>query len=699
MNYNVKALLRYLFLIPFLLFLFVWVYVLLIEMDSFQISIFDYGVAYNLVWREAFGVSSLPSSVGYLPYLYSTKLISFVLVPYVFLFPSIYDLLVMQVIVIALPSIILYLFSMKLTNKVSISLTMEILWLLYYPNSAVINYPFHYQTIFPLFYLCGFILFYLKRLRLSLISFSFASITNLLAPFIIVFTIFTLFLQIKKMKSHYSDISSKTFILFSTGVIIVAFSIVLLNLYTGGLNLFREEAVPSTSTSQNLPLFDMLLNKFLYLSGFPGFLYILFMIFPLIFSIFLESEFILASIPSILYYLVGYSGGYLRYFYPMQYSVWISPIVFLSFIFLIKRIQDGDFAQGLELLKRFKIKMHIQKLSRNKVNAVLIVGALLINVGLFAVYSPIGPLNQFLKESPNANPPANGGYGLYNNLTITSYDKNLLKMESLVPQNATVLSQFNMPQFSNRYYFTFPGQYDPAQPIDYAINDPSNAFWFTTSVDDTGSNFYNLNMMQLSNMFLENNSYGVYAQSEGAILSRHNYTGNPVFYVPLNESIPLEPNKAGQSSSRETLMIPGIYNINVTLVNSSNSSLYLGGLDLGNLKGGKLNTTLNVALYSYSFFYVDGTNCSGSVSINQIGYASNIITNLVNSTPVKHKKIDSNYANPPLTTINLLHIITKSCSYTSVFNLPSIGIDSNILEIQAMIFTYLPQTKLYGIRL
>jgi uncharacterized membrane protein len=45
------------FLLPVALFLVIWSYVLIIEMNSFQIGIFDYGVAYNLLWREAFGVA------------------------------------------------------------------------------------------------------------------------------------------------------------------------------------------------------------------------------------------------------------------------------------------------------------------------------------------------------------------------------------------------------------------------------------------------------------------------------------------------------------------------------------------------------------------------------------------------------------------------------------------------------------------
>ena len=211
---------RFLFLVPVLVFSFVWVHILIVEMNSFNIDIFDYGVAYNLVWKEAFGVHALPSAVGYLPYIIPSKLISFVLVPYVRLFPSIYDLLIMQVVVIALPSVILYLLSMKLTNnKISISLAVEIMWLLYYPNSALIDYPFHYQTIFPLFYILSFLLFYLKRFKLSFVSLFLASITSLIAPIILIFTIPTFYILKQKMKDHYQETNSRFFYCFYAGAI------------------------------------------------------------------------------------------------------------------------------------------------------------------------------------------------------------------------------------------------------------------------------------------------------------------------------------------------------------------------------------------------------------------------------------------------------------------------------------------------
>lgn len=683
---------RFLFLVPVLVFSFVWVHILIVEMNSFNIDIFDYGVAYNLVWKEAFGVHALPSAVGYLPYIIPSKLISFVLVPYVRLFPSIYDLLIMQVVVIALPSVILYLLSMKLTNnKISISLAVEIMWLLYYPNSALIDYPFHYQTIFPLFYILSFLLFYLKRFKLSFVSLFLASITSLIAPIILIFTIPTFYILKQKMKDHYQETNSRFFYCFYAGIIAVSLFILLLNLHYGGVGLFKGEAIPPTSSASKLPIYTTLWDKFLHISGYPGFLYILFMIFPLLFSIFLEYEFIFASIPAMAYYLVGYSGGYLRYFYPMQYSVLISPMAFLSFIFLIAWLYNKNprsSSRSWQIFIRFIKKT---KLSRKKTITAVIAIALVANAGLFVVYSPIGPLNQFLTLCPNASPPSNGGYGLYQDLHVTAYDKNLLKMEGLVPPSGSVLSQFNMPQFVDRYYFTYPGQYNPAKPIDYAINDPQNCYTFITPTDDTGPNFYNYNMLQLSNMFLQNSTYGVYAQSEGAILFKHGYTGKPVFFVPVNTSIKIDTGANGVISSGTFLLSPGTYNLSALLNSPSNSTLYLNGMDIGNFNGKELKTTLTIPFYEEAKFSLSSNHNSGIVDLRQIAPAITVNLDKAQSPPSNFHEFKSNYSYISPIIVNDIHLNTKSFSYFYMINLTTyedglkstkdIGNDSRIFSL------------------
>lgn len=610
------------FLLPVALFLVIWSYVLIIEMNSFQIGIFDYGVAYNLLWREAFGVASYHSPAGYLPYFEPIKMISFLLIPYMLLFPSIYNLLILQVIVFAVPAVILYFLSMHLTKSKKISLIVEIVWLLYYPNSAAISYPFHYQTLFPLFYLLGFLLLYVKKVKIASIPFAISALTNLLAPFILILTIPTIFLLNLERKHHNDEFKRSSLLFLSLTVLSVSLIILVFNLFMGGTSIYTGQMIPRASSSANLPLLDALWMKFVNVSGYYGFLYILFMVFPLAFSLLIEWRFIIPAIPAMAYYLVGYSGGYLRFFYPMQYSVWLSPIVFLSFVLFIKHVQNTNFDSKIVkgkssfLINKIKIRKH-------SIILALLASVLIINAGLFSLYSPIGPFNQFLKEYPNAAPPSNGGYGLYKNFGVTNYDANLLKLEALVPANATVLSQFNMPQFSNRYYFTYPGQYNPADPIDYAINDPLSFYAFTTPVYDTNP-YYNYNMMELSNMMLMNSSYGVYGQSMGAILFKLGYKGMPDFFVPLNYELLTNKINNTEFKAPSELFSPGMYNISLNYPGSSSVSLYFGPTLISIFNNTNKNNSIQIPEYVCSSLTAVGNISSLAIQIKQTSPAVHI---------------------------------------------------------------------------
>ena len=659
---------RIMFIFPVLIFSITWIYVLVVQMETFQIGIFDYGVAYNLVWREAHSMASLPSEVGYLPYFESTKLISFILVPYFLIFPSVYNLLVMQVLVFVLTSVVLYFFSIRLTKKVGISLMVEIIWLLYYPNSAAISYPFHFMTFFPLFYTMGFLFLEMRQKSLSLLSFFLASITSLIAPIILIFTIPILHFRYQKIMTQQNEKNKTEPIIFILVILLISAFVLILNYILGGLTLFKGEVIPTTSSSYSTPLLVSLYDKFVNISGFPGFLYILFMTFPLLFSIFLEWRFSFAALPSMLYYLVGYSGGFLRYFYPMQYSVLISPIIFISFVYFIMTIQNGEKRRWIlhknvirRIAKRYKAK-------GSNIVCALLVSSFIMNAGLFAVYSPIGPLNQFLKLSPNANPPSNGGYGIYGNLSTSSYDLSLLKMESLVPTNATVLSQFNMPQFSDRYYFTYPGQYNPSYPIDYAINDPANMYFFTTAVRDTGLKFYNFNMLSLSNMFLQNSSYGIYGQSMGALLFKLNYSGAPLFYAPLNFNLSFQKNNY-EGTVNNLLLYPGTFKVKLTQYTGTNMTLYLGATKVFTFNQTDLNTSLFVPFYSIDSLRMVGAFHNATISFLQVKPATDVEEFPVLPSPVIFHNFSANNSHFRPVVANLINFNNSTFSYVMEINL------------------------------
>ncbi|MEM3192514.1 MAG: DUF2079 domain-containing protein [Candidatus Parvarchaeota archaeon] len=659
----------------------IWSFFLINQMDTFNIGIFDYGVAYNLLWKEAFLVPSYTSQVGYLPFYNPTKLISFILVPYMRVFPVAYNLLILQSTVIALSGFALFFLTRFLTKNSFYAIMVQLIWLLYYPNSAAIGYPFHYMTLFAVFYIFGFYFLLKGKLIIGSILFILSALTNLLAPLILIFSL-PLFISTIKHFPVQSAHSNKTVNAFVIILMLTAVSVLLLNFFHAGPAIFTGNINPTTSHSS---IISVLVSRIVGERGISGLEYILFMTFPLLFSVFIDYKFTIAAVPPIIYYWIGYPR-LIRFFYPGQYSSLLAPILFISFAFFLVRI--ASFKQFIRD-NRSKVR-HKLNFKPDKKIKVILLSVLVINISLFSIYSPIGPLNQFMHSDFNENPPANGGYGWYDNLTVSNYDRNLLEMMSLVPQNSSVLADFEMPQFANRYYFTYPGQYNPSVPIDFAINNPRSQF-FTVAVDDTGPNFYDYNMFQLSNMFLQNSSYGVYAQSEGAILFKLNYSGPPIFYVPLKLNLTLSRIHEAYYSTPTELLSPGIYRISMTSNTSMSGFISMGYVRLDNINGSTYSSTLYIPLYCYTNFTVNGNIRTKDISLTQIKPASHVDINKKINSPTTYHTFLANYSYFQPLVKKGLDINPDSFSYIYMINLTTyedglttpraIGNDSQIFSI------------------
>jgi len=653
-------------LLPVLIYSVVWSYFLIIQMDTFNVGMFDYGVAYNLLWKEAFNIPSYPSSVGYLPYMIATKLISFVLVPYMRLFPSTYNLLILQSIVIALPGLGLYFITKHITHKASLGLFVEMVWMLYYPNAGANGYPFHYITLFPLFYIFGFFFLIKNKVIYALIFFSLAAITDLLSPVILLFSIPMLVYSHMRFYKQYKLRNNTVMLFFIAAIVVVSSIILYVNYFISGIGLYSVHVgLPSSHLSFISRVLDELRMHFT-----NNFLYIVFMALPLLFSIILVNyRYFIATIPALLFYLLGGESFYFRFYYPGQHSSLISPILFIAFSIFLYKISTHS--RNIFKIPGRTVAKTIS--SHKKSMIVILITILLLNAGLFAIYSPISPANQYMKTDFNDNPPADGGYGWYNNLSVSNYDSLLLEMMTLIPQNATVLGDFEMPQLADRYYFTYPGQYNPADPIDYAINNPRSGF-FLVPVGDTGTDFFNYNEMELSNMFLENSSYGVYAQSEGAILFKHNYTGNPVFYVPLDMKISMNKINADTFSTTMEIISPGTYVFSVESSAATSISLFLGQTLLSTFNSTDETSLINIPTYVYSYFTAVSSEPSSHLTIimRQIKPATHIdIYKLPIPEPTVYTTFSANLTYFSNVVVNNIRLNSSSFSYFYLINLTS----------------------------
>ncbi|MCI4358732.1 MAG: DUF2079 domain-containing protein [Thermoplasmata archaeon] len=161
----------------------------------------------------------------------------------------------------------------------------------------------------------------------------------------------------------------------------------------------------------------------------------------------------------------------------------------------------------------------------------------LFQVGLFAValgsvVLPYSPGNAFAGgyySIPFRN------YQIHNLVTITPLDQALWDMVQRVPENASVLIQENMPVLTNRAVWFEPGSYH-GEAVQFALTDPAS-FWF----DYPPPLFigpYTTRMITWVNDLLQNGSYAIVEEYEGAMLLERGHPSGLVSFTPVQNYEP-----------------------------------------------------------------------------------------------------------------------------------------------------------------
>ena len=142
----------------------------------------------------------------------------------------------------------------------------------------------------------------------------------------------------------------------------------------------------------------------------------------------------------------------------------------------------------------------------------LVVVALVLGI----VYFPLSPVNESVS----------GGYSLgYANLrgitTVTPAVAFLWKVIALIPANASVLTQNNIPQLSGREFVETPGAFSASIPYNYILID-STLTYFSPMIG----------WAPYINNALVNEGFGIVANGWGALLLERGYTGPIRLFVP-----------------------------------------------------------------------------------------------------------------------------------------------------------------------
>ena len=465
---------------------------------SFNAGVADLGMVGQILFY-AFRGGLIVSSSNPHP-ISMNKLIYIPLSIVYYFFPSEQLLLVFQTVWIALAAIPLYLISLKVMNNRNVALFFGLLWLLYYPMAGVNWFDFHFMALFPTFFLSGYYFYLVNRTRYSFVFMILAAVTDYLVVLTVLF--FGLYLYLKDIR--YGKNPLKNYFAHAVSITsIVLFAAIYFYFgpgYTSSVaHVTAVNIAPPSVTTK------------LY--------YIVAMMLPLLFLPLFGLDLMFLAVPFLAFiYLNNYTPYVQTEYY--QYPALISPILFIAAI------------KGFSRIRMPRVRINYKKTKR-----VLIIILVLFNVFLISFLTPAGQLvtgNSVNSQIGFAFSGNTGSYNTASNIEIHQYDYYLRNdIIPLIPRSVPVLIQDNMPELAQDYYnWYMPGTLPNGTVPQYIITDPYSQSYVSPF-------FYTIpqgvNSWNLTNTLYSTGRYGIYAETDGIVLLKLNYTSVPVLYIPYEQ--------------------------------------------------------------------------------------------------------------------------------------------------------------------
>ncbi|MCL4344754.1 MAG: DUF2079 domain-containing protein [Candidatus Thermoplasmatota archaeon] len=504
---------------------------------AFSQNVLDLGVNASLLYSVSkIDFLSSPSN----PYPIAVNKLLYIPLGAIYaLYPKEWIILFYQDFFLSLSGFVLYLISRFYKLSFLMSLTVEVLFFIYYPVSGIFWFDFHFMAFFPTLFLITFYLYKKNSSRWPYMAFL-ATITDFMAPVLIF--LFVLIEIVKKFRKE----GLKVRPIINEITVLIASSIVFLLPF-----LYYRADFVSHYVNNYTPL-GLYSDPYFKIEFFARTV-IPFLLVPLI-----GIEYAILSIP---FAVMIFFNNYLPYENLMffQYPSLYAPFVMISLIVGLKRIS----ANGRSW-KKVKIAL---------------TAMIIVNVALFSFYTPIGDIYTHKYDNNAINPWLTGSQSFYETaqkITPTEQDSKLMYMTGLVPQGSSILIQGNFPEFAQGYDFICPGQYIGSSPPQFIITDPYN-YHFSFPIEYNGK--YVVYYKEV-NSLLQNYSYGIYAYFQGDYLFKLGYKGMPVLEgnTSYNVTLPDFRNINGAYTSRLEFLNPGYIEISGNLISSQKSpvTIYLG---------------------------------------------------------------------------------------------------------------------------
>jgi len=491
-------------------------YVALLRFESFNSSVDDLGFFNQLMWitlhggPSAWATYAQANFYAYYPWQTSTFLL---LVPVYAAFPSPVTLLVVQSVAISFATVPIYLLARKYGLSAWAGLALGAGFLLDFQIQSVTLFDFHLQTLYPLTFFSMVLFYEYGWKKLFLVAGAISLITNPLTLAITVFFVAAMFLRDSTTGWAISKLPRRilgwlTQRPFVSLLLILGVALAAVELWAGLVGGYHL----GQSVAQGGPraYFPTVPTRLLYLA-------VTFL--PLLAAAFLVRETQVLLIPLIAWlaladftFIVPYIGR--------PDVIEFVVVGFWGLILFASRHPGRRVVARLQRAapKRWPRRWGLP--SASGPNYTVAGGVAVVAVVCIAM-SPLSPWNVIPQTVADINET------IPNITTITPADHFLSSVLSLIPANASLLTQNNIPQLTGRYSFQWPMPPKPAPNItqaNYILTDQS-----ASSFSQIWYSFLRPYVMTA----LETRDFGILAMGYGILLLERGYHGPPEVVGPL----------------------------------------------------------------------------------------------------------------------------------------------------------------------
>jgi uncharacterized membrane protein len=501
----------------------VFSYISILKNDAFMSTGWDLGIYEQVIWSTTntgrifwytLEIAVNPScsffGIHFSPIL-------FLVVPIYAIYQSTETLLVLQALVLALAAIPLYKLALYESKSVKQALTFSSIYLVYPPIASMMTFDFHVQAFLPLFFFSAFYYFRKGKWARYFVFTVLALMVDEIVPLIVVFFGFYGLWINRKSLLHVADVfhprrlSVNKSVVYSIATIVLGVAwFVLARTVTSAVN----PTAPPNPNWSNLGnptqnplgfLFNVLTNplktvKTIVTPVAPKGKYLLGLFAPLFFLSFLSPPSLIIGAP---WFIIAFLSNYAPYYTALgyQYVAFVAPFIFISAIYGVKRL--GAVKNYLASSKRFKsVSSKITKFQYKK--------AMLIICLFFVITLPSFLSLSLYVAILNIHLPV-----------VTKHDEALEVFVSLIPSNASVLTQNNLiPHVCTRLYV-----YGPSPNATGTF--PANITFEYIFVDTT-STWYVPSLKNLINNVTKNGSFGIQYAYDGILLLKKGYIGKTI---------------------------------------------------------------------------------------------------------------------------------------------------------------------------